>query len=102
MDTDTPQTVFHGQSIEHQVKVLKSTVSRLGVRIGARPSVVPWLVEHAVVLLIHLEVGRDGRAALEMREVRQGVTPELCDSNSARQCCRSASQSARDIQLPVE
>ena len=63
------------QSVEHQVKVLKSAVeSRWGVKIGARHSIVPWLVEYAAVLLNRFEVGRDGRTAFERSKGRKART----------------------------
>ena len=63
------------QSVEHQMKVLKSAVeSRWGVKIGARHSIVPWLVEYAAVLLNRFEVGRDGRTAFERSKGRKART----------------------------
>ena len=63
------------QSVEHQVKVLKIAVeSRWRVKIGARHSIVPWLVEYAAVLLNRFEVGRDGRTAFERSKGRKART----------------------------
>ena len=53
-------------SIEQQVRVMRSAVEgRWGVKLGTRHPVIPWIVEHAAVLLNRFEVGHDGKTALE-------------------------------------
>ena len=62
-------------SVEQQVRVFKSAVEdRLGVKVGAWHSVVPWLVEYAVVLLNRMEVGKDGMTAFERCKGRRART----------------------------
>ena len=63
------------QSVEHEVKVLKSAVEgRWGVKIRARHSISPWFLEYAAVLLSPFEVGRDGRTAFERSKGRKART----------------------------
>ena len=62
-------------SVEQQARVLKSAVEdRWGVKVGARHSVVPWLVEYAAVLLNRMEVGKDGKTAFERCKGRRART----------------------------
>ena len=55
--------------------MLKSALEdRWGVRIGARHSVVPWLVEYAAVLTNRFEVGKDGKTSFERNKGRAART----------------------------
>ena len=54
------------QSVEQQVRVLKSAVEgRWGVKLETRHPVIPLVTEHAAVLLNRFEVGHDGKTAYE-------------------------------------
>ncbi len=61
--------------VEQQARVLKSALEdRWGVSIGAKHSVVPWLVEYAAVLTNRFEVGKDGKTAFERNKGRAART----------------------------
>ena len=53
-------------SIEQQVRVLKSAVEgRWGVKLETWHPAIPWITEHAALLLDRFEVGHDGKTAYE-------------------------------------
>ena len=63
------------QSVQGQVRVMKDALeTRWGVRLGAKHSVVPWLIEYAAVLLNRFEVGKDGKTAYERSKGRPSKT----------------------------
>ena len=64
------------------------------MRIGARHSIVPWLVKHAAVLLNRSKVGRDGCTAFE-RSQDETIAHRVL--NLAKRYCGSASQSVERL-----
>ena len=52
------------QSVEQHVRVLKSALEgRWGVKLETGHPAIPWITEHAAVLLNRFEVGHDGKTA---------------------------------------
>ena len=63
------------QSVQGQVRVMKDALeAKWGVKLGAKHSVVPWMIEYAAVLLNRFEVGKDGKTAYERSKGRSSKT----------------------------
>ena len=60
--------------VERAILSVEQQEDRWGVKVGARHSVLPWLVEYAAVLLNRVEVGKDGKTAFERCKVRRART----------------------------
>ena len=60
--------------VERAILSVEQQEGRCGVKVGARHSVVPWLVEYAAVLLNRVEVGKDGKTAFERCKVPRART----------------------------
>ena len=61
------------QRVEQHVRVLKSAlVGRWGVKLETRHPAIPWISEHAAVLLNRLEVGHDGKTTHERNKGNKG------------------------------
>ena len=60
--------------LERATLSVEQQEDRWSVKVGARHSVVPWLVEYAAVLLNGVQVGKDGRTAFERCKVRKART----------------------------
>ena len=64
------------QAIEGQVRTLKLALeSRIGVTISSDHDIVPWIVEHAAVIVNKGQVGADGKTAYERLK---GKPAHLC------------------------
>ena len=62
-------------SIQQQVRVMKSAIEgRWGVKLETRHPMIPWMIEHAAVLLNRFEVGRDGKTAFERNKGKKATT----------------------------
>ena len=63
------------RSVEHQVKVMKDALEyRWSSKLGAKHSIVPWMIEYAAVLLNRFEVSKDGKTAFERNKGRKAKT----------------------------
>ena len=62
------------QSVEQQVRVLKSTVEgRWGVKLETRHPAIPWITEHAAVLFNRFDVGRRGNRVRTHKEFGEAI-----------------------------
>ena len=63
------------RSVAQHTRVMKSGLEeKWGVRIPARHSVMPWLIEYCGVLLNRFEVSADGKTAYERSKGKKAMT----------------------------